>query len=65
MERYGRSRNDLHMIFIKLEKSYHGVPQSVWKKMCVLKIKGIQNIYEHAMTNVKMPDGKKDFRHKK
>jgi Reverse transcriptase (RNA-dependent DNA polymerase) len=66
MERYREQKNDLHMIFIDLEKAYDKIPKnSMWwalkKKQVPTKyVTLIKDMYTNVVTCVRACDGESD-----
>jgi Reverse transcriptase (RNA-dependent DNA polymerase) len=67
MERYREQKNDLHMIFIDLEKAYDKIPRNImwWalkRKLVPTKyVTLIKDMYTNAVTCVRVCDGESDI----
>jgi hypothetical protein len=65
MERY-KEQNDMHMIFINLEKAYDKIPRNVlwWAlekhKVPAKYITFMKDMYDNVMTSVQTSDGDTD-----
>ena len=63
MKRYQTNREDLHLVFIDLEKAYDRVPRKIlWKalekkEVRIAYIRAIQDMYEGASSSARMQDG--------
>ncbi|KAH1193991.1 Retrovirus-related Pol polyprotein from type-2 retrotransposable element R2DM [Glycine max] len=66
MEQYRMDQQDLHLIFIDLEKTYDRVPREIlWKALekkgvRVAYIRAIQDMYDRVLTSVRTQGGESD-----
>ena len=66
MEKYRERKNDMHMVYIDLEKAYDSVPRNIiWdglktKDISRTHIEAIRDIYDGVATNIQTPVGTKD-----
>ena len=63
MEKYRERKNDLHMVFIDLEKAYDSIPRDIaWdslkaRGMSQCYIEAIRDMYDRVSTNIHTPVG--------
>ena len=67
MERFREQKNDLHMLFIDLEKAYDNIPRNVmwWSldkhKVTLKYMILIKDMYNNVLTSVRTNNGNTDY----
>ena len=67
MERFREQKNDLHMVFIDLEKAYDKIPTNImrWaldkRKVLSKYVTLIKDMYNNVVTSVRINDGNTDY----